>query len=173
MNRSVTHAPCIGTQRPQRGFTMVEALVALVVLAIGLLGIAALYLDSLRAGRTAIYRTQAVNLAADMADRIRANRVAGTAYTVALGAAGTAPTACNTELLGCTPAQVAADDVFRWKQELQGGDDGSGNTILGALPEGDGSIAVTAGTPNVYVITVQWTETGQDTPASYSLRLET
>jgi type IV pilus modification protein PilV len=58
----------------QRGFTMVETLVALVVLAIGLLGIAALYLDSLRAGRTAIYRTQAVNLSADLADRIRSNR---------------------------------------------------------------------------------------------------
>ncbi len=57
--------------RHSRGFTLIEALVALVVLSIGLLGIAALYLDSLRAGRTAIYRTQAVNLAADLADRLR------------------------------------------------------------------------------------------------------
>jgi len=54
----------------ESGFTMVEVLVALVVLAIGLLGIAALYLNSLQSGRTAIYRTQAVNLAADLADRI-------------------------------------------------------------------------------------------------------
>ncbi|MBM2853444.1 MAG: Type pilus modification protein PilV, partial [Steroidobacteraceae bacterium] len=50
----------------QNGFTLVETLVALVVLAIGMLGIAALYLNSLQAGRTAIYRTQAVNLAADL-----------------------------------------------------------------------------------------------------------
>ena len=67
----------------QSGFTMVEALVALVVLAIGLLGIAALYLDTLRAGRTAIYRTQAVALAADLADRIRSNRTAVAAYNSA------------------------------------------------------------------------------------------
>ena len=45
---------------PARGFTMVETLVALVVLSIGLLGIAALYLDSLRAGRTALNRTTAI-----------------------------------------------------------------------------------------------------------------
>jgi type IV pilus modification protein PilV len=56
------------------GFSIVEALVALVVLSVGMLGIAALYVESLRAGRSAVYHTQAVNLAADMADRIRANR---------------------------------------------------------------------------------------------------
>ncbi len=68
------------TRRNDSGFTMVEVLVALVVLAIGLLGIAALYLNSLQSGRTAIYRTQAINLAADLADRIRMNRTAQAAY---------------------------------------------------------------------------------------------
>jgi type IV pilus assembly protein PilV len=48
----------MNTHARQQGFTMVEVLVALVVLAIGLLGIAALYLNSLQAGRTAIYRTR-------------------------------------------------------------------------------------------------------------------
>jgi prepilin-type N-terminal cleavage/methylation domain-containing protein len=50
----------------ESGFTMVEVMVALVVLAVGLLGIAALLLKSLQSGRTATYRTQAVNLAADL-----------------------------------------------------------------------------------------------------------
>lgn len=68
-----------------RGFTLIEVLVALVVMSVGMLGIAALYLEGLRAGRTALYRTTAVNLAADMADRIRANPNAGLAY------AGTGP----------------------------------------------------------------------------------
>ena len=75
----------MGTVRRQRGFTLVEVLVALVVMSVGMLGIAALYLEGLRAGRTALYRTTAVNLAGDMADRIRANRNAGLAY------AGTGP----------------------------------------------------------------------------------
>ena len=46
-------------RKGQRGFSLIEVLVALVVLSIGMLGIAALYVDSLRSGRTAIHRTQA------------------------------------------------------------------------------------------------------------------
>ena len=60
-------------RKGQRGFSLIEVLVALVVLSIGMLGIAALYVDSLRSGRTAIHRTQAVILVSDMAERIRAN----------------------------------------------------------------------------------------------------
>ena len=82
--------------RGQSGFTMVEVMVALVVLAVGLLGIAALLLKSLQSGRTATYRTQAVNLAADLADRIRANRTAQADY-------GT--------LFADTPAVVGACDT--------------------------------------------------------------
>ena len=73
------------------GFSIVEALVALVVLSVGMLGIAALYVESLRAGRTAVYRTQAVNLAADMADRIRANRSVPDSWVLAAGAAPSHP----------------------------------------------------------------------------------
>jgi type IV pilus assembly protein PilV len=57
-----------------RGFTLIEALVALVVLGVGMLGVAALYLDTLRGGRSALYRQQAVSLAADLGDRLRADR---------------------------------------------------------------------------------------------------
>lgn len=71
-----------GNMSRSTGFSIVEALVALVVLSIGMLGIAALYVESLRAGRSAIYRTQAVNLASDMADRIRANRNARASYVL-------------------------------------------------------------------------------------------
>ena len=56
-------------------------LVALVIFAVGLLGIAALHIESLNAGRTALNRTQAVALASDLADRIRANREACTVGT--------------------------------------------------------------------------------------------
>ena len=71
----------IGCHRHRsRGFTLVEAMVALIVLSIGLLGIAALYIETLRAGRTSLYRTEAVNLATDLADRMRANRIPANAY---------------------------------------------------------------------------------------------
>lgn len=57
-----------------RGFTLIEAMVALVVLSIGLLGVAALQLTSLRANTSASFRSQATFLAYDIADRMRANR---------------------------------------------------------------------------------------------------
>lgn len=162
--------------RRVRGFTMVETLVALVILAIGLLGIAALYLDSLRAGRTAIYRTQAVNLAADLADRIRANRTVPLSYAVAFGEIPPAESyvpVCG-EGSNCAPEAVATDDLNLWKQQIHGTVNAGGDpVVLGPLPEADGSVTVTAGTPNIYVITIRWTELGQDTPATYTLRLET
>lgn len=154
------------TPTVQRGFTLVESLVALVVLSIGLLGIAALYLDSLRASRTALYRTQAVNLASDIAERIRANRDAFISYSVAFGEVPVATSGCETTA-SCTPQQLAETDVALWKAEIMGGGD-----VLGPLPQGDGQIIVTAGTPNVYEVTVRWVTPGEDEPATYSMRLE-
>src|SRR5688572_11833452 len=134
----------------QSGFTMVEVLVALVVLAIGLLGIAALYLNSLQSGRTAIYRTQAVTLAADLADRIRMNRTAQAAYDSAFADVEAAVAACATTG-GCTDAQLASTDLSNWKA-----------TIAQLLPNGQGQVVVTApvaaGEPANYVITVRWAE---------------
>ena len=99
----------------QSGFTLMESLVALIVLSIGMLGIAALYLESMKAGRTALSRSQAVTLAADMADRIRANATAGAAYT--------GPGGLNNCVAGgvdCTPAQMAAEDFHQKKLERYG-----------------------------------------------------
>jgi type IV pilus assembly protein PilV len=58
----------------QSGFTLVEVLVAVVVLAVGLLGLAGLQVTSVRFNNSAYLRSQATNLAYDIADRIRANR---------------------------------------------------------------------------------------------------
>lgn len=142
-----------------RGFTLIEVLVAMVVMSVGMLGIAALYLEGLRAGRTAIYRTSAVNLAADMADRIRANQQAGNAY------AGTGPGSDESCVNGdedCTPVQLADDDWFSWSSRVDA-----------QLPEGAGAeIQVDGGATPVYTITLQWPEIGQTEPASYSLSLQ-
>ena len=69
-------------KQSQSGFGLIEALVALVVVSVGMIGIAVLYGQGLSASRTAYYRTQAVNLASDMADRIRLNRRAGASYNI-------------------------------------------------------------------------------------------
>ena len=66
-----------------RGFTLVEVLVALLVLAVGMLGLAVLLVEGLQGSRSAIEHTQAVNLAADIAERMRSNRAAASAYDTA------------------------------------------------------------------------------------------
>jgi type IV pilus assembly protein PilV len=152
------------TASRHRGFSIVEALVALVVMSVGMLGIAGLYVASLKAGRTAVLRTQAVNLAADIADRIRANRIATNAYDTAL----TAP--CSVPGGGATPAQttarnLAAVDTCQWRRAVQA-----------ALPASNAQITYVAGNPvgmpNVYVVTVTWTEPGEQQVFSYTLRVQ-
>jgi len=133
-----------------RGFTMVEALVALVVLAVGMLGMAGLYVTTLHSGSSAIYRMQAINLATDMADRIRANRTANLFYNDApannncFGAAA---------VVDCTPEQMAQNDLFLW------------NTQIGQiLPNATGTVvAAGASSPWTYTITLTWYEQGSNT----------
>ena len=137
----------------QRGFTLVEVLVALIVLTIGMLGIAALYLDTLRASRQALVRTQAVNLAADIADRIRSNRTVANAYDCAGACAA-----------GEGVGAMAIADINAWR------------TAVGAqLPGGTASITYAAALPNapdIYVIALSWTEVGYANPLTYQLRVE-
>lgn len=145
----------------ERGFSLVEALVALVVLSIGMLGIAALYVESLRAGRTALLRTQAVILATDMSERIRTNRMGRAWYGVAVTSANVSA-ACQTGGAGCPPAALAQHDKAVWLGALQQ-----------ALPSGAGTVTWNPATnPEIYTITVSWVETGQAAPANYVLRIQ-
>jgi type IV pilus assembly protein PilV len=158
------------TQRSVRGFSLVEALVALVVLSIGMLGIAALHVESLRSGRTALTRTTAVALAADMADRIRANRTAKLEYEVAATSADT-NAKCNPAGAGCTPAELAKHDKAVWLGTISGRVV-AGVTIPGLLPGGVGTIDCDdSTTPATYTITITWSEVNATQPSSYTLTI--
>lgn len=129
------------TPRAQRGFSLIEVLVALIVLSVGMIGMAALYGRGLSAARTALYRSIAINLAAEMADRIRANRLAGAGYD-----APGAPNACGPAGgAHCTPAELAAYDKLVWAA-----------LVRLDLPDGVGTVAFTPGNPPTYTITVSW-----------------
>ncbi len=142
---------------------MVESLVALVVLSVGMLGIAGLYISSLKAGRSALVRTQAVALATDLADRIRANRGGlGSYVTASYGVDGPA---INAACLGgdCKPDALAADDLGRWY------------SMIGLLmPQGTtGTVTFAANAdpnlPDTYTITIAWRESGETADSTCSM----
>ena len=73
----------IKTGKQQHGFSLVEVLIALIIMSVGMLGIATLFVQSMQAGRTSMFRHHAVTLAGDVADRIRANPRARGEYALA------------------------------------------------------------------------------------------
>ena len=142
----------------ERGFSLVEVLVAMVVIAVGMLGVAVLYVEGMKAGRTSIYRTSAVNLAADLADRMRANPTGAVSYS---GAA--ADTGCTNGFIDCSPEQLAQEDLWSWTRD-----------IGERLPAGaDGEVLVAPGDlTNRYTIRVTWDEAGFDQPQVYAVTFD-
>lgn len=134
--------------RPQRGFSLIEVLVTVLILAIGLLGLAGLQSTALRSNHSAYLRSQATVLAYDIIDRMRANRTAALngAYTVSWG--GT-----------LTGSSMAATDIGAWKANL-----------AALLPLGDGRVEL-AGTR--FTVTVRWDDSrGQESAKEFALRTD-
>lgn len=106
------------TRRGQAaGFSLIEVLIALVVLGFGLLGLALLQTMNLRYTQSANQRTQAVNLAGELMDMIRSNRSQISAYQMAQQSMASVPPARN----GCAmdSALGADNNVDRWKCEVR------------------------------------------------------
>ncbi len=142
--------------RRARGVTLIEVLVALVIVAVGLLGLAGLQVRGLSIQKDAHGRALATQLALDLADRMRANRVPATLtppadyeFTAAYG--GTLPTAGTDCAAGvCNEAQQAQFDRALWVARVNQ-----------ALPGGWAHVAPIAGTGNrAWNVTLLWNETG-------------
>lgn len=105
-------------RRAQRGVSLVEVLMAVLIFSIGLIGLAGLLVMSTRSNQTAFVRTQLTFLASSMADRMRANPVGlwNKKYDDAYPVTGTAPT-CDTTA-ACNPADVAKRDKILWSTQL-------------------------------------------------------
>lgn len=152
-----------------RGFTLIEILVTLFILAVGLLGLAGLMVDGMRNNQGAYLRTQASILAYDMADRMRANREEaedGGEYGGFSTATSTAPTtipACASTATGCTPEQQASVDKVQWTRQIQGA--GSG---MAMLPGGVGTINHDD-TNDIFTIQISWNEIKREGDADESV----
>ncbi|MEA5098213.1 MAG: type IV pilus modification protein PilV [Burkholderiaceae bacterium] len=111
----------------QSGFTLVEVLVSIFVLALGVIGVAGMQLTAMRSGQQSTNQTVAVQLATELADKMRANAVEmkkgdSTAYLFSYNSvADSAPdsvTACYSGT-GCSAEQMAAYDIYEWKLRLK------------------------------------------------------
>lgn len=136
--RSTTH------RTGNKGFSLLEVLVTVVILSVALLGLAGLMLSSMRNNHSAYQRSQATWLAYDIIDRARANRnlaLAGS-YNIAL----TAATPVMTQEPDIPPVTfpIQVQDLAQWR-----------GALAQALPGGTGSVAVTPANRTISVV-IQW-----------------
>lgn len=155
---------CAGAQR-QAGFSMIEVLVTLLIISLALLGTAGLQAYSMRLNQGGQFRTQAVFLVADLAERIEANKAAAVAGSYQV-ANSSVPIAASTACIdaACAPTALAGFDLAQWE-----------NAVADQLPQASWSISHDGpANPITYTITVGWVDRQVDTTqAAYSAAAQT
>ncbi len=136
--------------RKQRGSSMVEVLVTMVIIATGLLGIASMQMVSLKNANSSYQRYVASLYAYDMMERMRSNPAgvaAGSYDNISVNGSETQVSCTN----ACSTSNIASFDAYQWGDQLQTN-----------LPSGAGRVEATA---DGYRISVSWSE--QDTGADF------
>ena len=128
----------------QKGVSLLESMIALLVISIGLLGIAALQVTSMKQNNSALHHSQAVWIGYNIADRIRANLTEYDSYAGTSTEPGDYDQNCSDE---CTAAQMVVADQADWTLAIQN------------LPGGLGTITNPPGT-NELLIKVKWDDEG-------------
>jgi type IV pilus assembly protein PilV len=144
-----------------RGFSLIEALIALSILSLGLLGAAAMLLDSLHAQGESLRRVAAIHLLREMAERIRANPAAVARYATAGGGADAAP--CDAA--GCDVSQLAAADLAHFAQAAHAALPGESLAVIEFAPA-TGPAAL-----GHLVISLRWQDPRADDAETVSLQV--
>ncbi|CAN7742643.1 type IV pilus modification protein PilV [Pseudorhodoferax sp. LjRoot39] len=121
--------------RRQRGVTLLESMIAIVLVALGVLGILGVQLRTLADTQTAVRRAQAIRLIEDLGERIKANPTSLTAavlanYVVGENEVSGAPPNCAN---GCGPGDTALADIAQWKAN-----------VAATMPLGEAAVFVVA-----------------------------
>ena len=155
------------------GFSLLEVMVALMILSVGLLALAGLQLMGLQLNQQSFFRDQTATMAYDMADRMRANTTATIDgnYDNPTGVNNSCVQVGSTPPSNCNVAEMAVHDFWEWNQSLaQYLPNGSGQVCLDSDAT-DTTLCDGAGT--TYTIYVNWTENeeGGQVQKTFSLRL--
>ncbi len=147
-------------RRQQSGFSLIEVLVSTLILTVGILGVAAMQMLSFQTNQSAYMRSQAIFLAQDILDRMRANpdgyRGTTVYNSVDTNVSSTIPGApgCVTSPAGCSPTQMAQQDLREWSQSFVN-TSGIGN-YRPTLMNGRGLLERVSATDNEFRVTVSW-----------------
>ena len=134
----------VNTHNDQRGVSLVESMIALLVISIGLLGIAALQITSMKQNNSALHHSQAVWIGSNMSERIRSNFGAFASYAgIDTNTSPTQDCLAST----CTIQQLVDGDAADWAIEVQN------------LPAGRGTITGNVG-DTMLTVRVMWDDEG-------------
>lgn len=136
----------LGKAKRARGFALLDALFAFVLLSIGILGIARVQADAIKQAGAAYVQTTADMMARQMFERMRLNPLGVTANQYDNVTASVSDPGCSSTSAGCTPSTLAASDINAWYASL-----------ASSLPNGSGSI-MGGGYNSVFTVTVSWSE---------------
>jgi type IV pilus assembly protein PilV len=159
-------------RKTQLGVSLIELLIALVVLSVGMLGMASMEIQAKRLAFDAAQRSQAVALADDMLERMRGNPTALSNYVVnnlGGGSIGTEPTP-NCKSASCSGAALAAHDLWEWERALNGAAEtitsGGTTTNVGGLDSPRACITNTNGYVELVIVWKGRTETANPAGSS-------
>lgn len=141
--------------RNQSGFSFVEVMVAFFILATGLLGTVAMQAVAKRNSFDATQRAQALAMASDMIERVRANPSAAVDYLKAdhygAGDVAVPGNRCQTQASNCSPNQIALNDRYEWDQRLFGADTSNNDGNVGGILNATGCVFLNNGNLTVVV----------------------
>lgn len=150
----------ISRQRGQRGFTLIEVLVSMLILLVGILGTASMQLLSMQNNQNAYIRSQATYIAAEFLDRIRSNpdgHRTGEYDDIELAAAADVPASpsCIATAAGCAADGMADQDVREWAGHFFNLDNQTG--YKPTIPAGSATVSRNVLTDE-YTVVVAWQE---------------
>lgn len=156
-----------GCASRMNGVSLIEVLVSLVILSIGVLAVVALQMVAKRNNADAGQRTIAAQLAYDIIERMRANCAPATLNAYRTGSGGTpnplgrmslgANPATDCRAVDCTPAQLAAYDLWQWEQALDGAAEQIAGANVGGMVHPSACIDGPAGGGDgIYTVTIVW-----------------
>ena len=152
---SISPAP---RRRAAGGYVLLEALIAVVIAAVGFIGAARMQTFGLAMNNSTQARQKATLLGYQMADRIRANQAGVSARAYDRPSAGA--TDCLIAVTGCTPTQLAAADVGEWESEIAAQLPGAtGVVCLDSTPDdGTASAPQCDGAGNIIAVKLWWVD---------------